>query len=61
VSDKWNYRITIGGITLTLLISVIGALVLAFYGRTLPESVVGIGSAALAALALLLRLPTDKS
>ena len=61
ITDKWNYRITIGGITFALIVSVVGAEALAFYGKTVPESVVGIGSAALAALALLLRPQTDKS
>jgi hypothetical protein len=61
VNDKWNYRITIGGITFSLLASVVGGEILAAYGKTIPESVVGIGSAALAALALLLRPQSEKS
>jgi hypothetical protein len=61
VSDKWNYRITIGGITLALLLSVMGAIVLAFYGKTAPESIVAIGSGAISALALLLRPQMEKS
>ncbi len=59
-ADKWNYRITIGGITLALLLSVIGAIVLAFYGKTAPESIVAIGSGAISALALLLRPQVEK-
>ncbi len=61
VSDKWNYRITIGGITLALLLSVVGAILLAFYGKTAPESIVAIGSGAISALALLLRPQMEKS
>lgn len=60
-TDKWIYRVIIGGMTFSLIAAVIGAEVLSAYGKTIPESVVALGSAALGAMALLLRPQTDKS
>lgn len=53
-TDKWIYRMVIISLGLTVLISVVGLLIMAFYAKLLPEGVVALGSAAVGALAGLL-------
>ena len=60
-TDKVIYRVIIGGMTFSLIAAVIGAEILTAYSRPVPESVVALGSAALGAMALLLRPQSDKS
>lgn len=53
-SDVWIYRMVVGALGLSVLGGVIGAIVLAAYGKPIPELLVALGSAAVGALAGLL-------
>ena len=53
-TDKWIYRMVVGCLGLAVIISIIGLLIMSFYGKLLPEGVVALGSAAVGALAGLL-------
>ncbi len=53
-TDKWIYRMVVISLGLTVLISIVGLLIMSFYGKLLPEGVVALGSAAVGALAGLL-------
>lgn len=58
-TDVWIYRAVVGVLGLTLLVTVIGGIALAFVGKgdatiRLPDAVVALGSAAVGALAGLL-------
>lgn len=60
--DVWVYRIVVIALGLAVLISLVGALVLALYGKgQSSEAIVAIGSAAVGAMAgLLAPSPRDK-
>ncbi|MCB9077157.1 MAG: hypothetical protein H6631_06170 [Anaerolineaceae bacterium] len=60
--DVWIYRIVVITLGLAVLISLVGALVLALYGKgQSSEAIVAIGSAAVGAMAgLLVPSPRDK-
>lgn len=53
-TDTLIYRIVVTSLGLTILISLIGIFVMAFYGKLIPEGAVALGSAAVGALAGLL-------
>jgi hypothetical protein len=53
-SDVWIYRMVVAALGLAVLVGVIGAIVLAVLGKTVPEVLVALGSAAVGALAGLL-------
>lgn len=53
-TDKWIYRVVVGSLGLLTLITVIGAILLAWTANPLPEGVIALGSAAVGALAGLL-------
>lgn len=53
-TDKVLYRMVVGSLGAAVLISLIGAIVLVAFGKTTPEVLVAIGSAAVGALAGLL-------
>lgn len=53
-SDVWIYRIVVLALGLAVLVSVIGAIILAGLRNPIPEILVAIGSAAVGALAGLL-------
>lgn len=53
-SDTWIYRMVVGALGLAVLISVVGAIILAVAGRPIPELLTALGSAAVGALAGLL-------
>jgi hypothetical protein len=52
--DKWVYRIVVGALGSAALLTIIGYIVLAFVGKSMPEGVVALGSASVGALAGLL-------
>ena len=54
VPDTWIYRIVVGSLGLVVLLCVIGAIVLSAMGKTAPELLIALGSAAVGALAGLL-------
>jgi hypothetical protein len=58
-TDKWIYRIVVGALGLSTVLVVVGAFVLKAVDRTttIPDAMVAIGSAAIAALAALLVPP----
>ncbi len=60
-TDVWIYRVIVGSMSFALVSAVIGAMILSAYARPVPESVIALGSAALAALALLLRPQVEKA
>jgi hypothetical protein len=49
--DVWLYRIIVAALGLTLVASVIGAITLAMTGKSTPEVLVALGSAAIGGLA----------
>lgn len=53
-TDVWIYRIVVGALALAVLGAVVGAVLLAMNGRDIPQVLLGIGSAAVGALAGLL-------
>ena len=53
-SDVWIYRMVVGALGLVALISIIGAIVLVSLGKTSPDLLTAMGSAAVGALAGLL-------
>ena len=53
-SDVWIYRLVVGPLALAILITVVGAILLAMQGRTVPDVLLAIGSGAVGALAGLL-------
>lgn len=60
-SDVWIYRIVVLALGLAVLVSVIGAIILAGIGKSIPEILVALGSAAVGALAgLLAPSPTTR-
>ena len=52
--DVWIYRMVVLALGLTVLLALIGAVVLAILGKTTPEILIALGSAAVGALAGLL-------
>jgi hypothetical protein len=52
--DLWIYRIVVGALSLAVLITIVGLIILAMTGRTAPEGLIALGSAAVGALAGLL-------
>jgi hypothetical protein len=60
-SDVWVYRMVVFSLGLTVLLALIGAVVIAIMGKTTPEVLVALGSAAIGALAgLLVPSPPSK-
>ena len=53
-TDVWIYRIVVGVLGLVVLITIIGVIILAVYGVTIPDVLTALGSAAVGALAGLL-------
>ena len=55
-TDKWIYRIVVGSLGLSAILVVVGAFVLKLIDgkTTIPDAMIAIGSAAIAALAALL-------
>ncbi|NUN94320.1 MAG: hypothetical protein HUU04_11150 [Verrucomicrobiae bacterium] len=53
-SDAWIYRIVVSALGLVALLAVGGAALLAYTGKSAPEGLIAIGSAAVGALAGLL-------
>jgi hypothetical protein len=53
-TDVWIYRILVIALGLAVLIVAIGDIALAAYGKTIPDALTAIGSAAIGALAGLL-------
>ena len=53
-TDPWVYRIVVAALGLAVLLAIIAAAILAGMGRTVPEGIIAIGSAAAGALAGLL-------
>ncbi len=53
-NDIWLYRIVVAVLGLTVVASVVGAIVLALSGESTPEVIVALGSAAIGGLAGLL-------
>lgn len=53
-TDKFIYRTVVISLGLTVLISIIGTLIMAYNAKLIPEGVVALGSAAVGALAGLL-------
>ena len=54
IGDKTIYRMVVLALTLVLLSSAIGAIILGWWGKAMPESLIALGSAAIGALAGLL-------
>lgn len=52
--DVWVYRIVVVALSLSVLASLIGAIILAIQDRTTPELLIALGSAAVGGLAGLL-------
>lgn len=52
--DVWVYRMVVAALSLAVLASLIGAIILAIEGRSTPELLVALGSAAVGGLAGLL-------
>ena len=52
--DVWVYRMVVAALGLAVLASLIGAIILAIEGRSTPELLVALGSAAVGGLAGLL-------
>ena len=50
-SDVWFYRILVIALGGAVLLSVVGAVIVAAMGKTVPEALVAVGSAAVGALA----------
>lgn len=60
-TDKWIYRFVVSALGLAILFAIVGAVVLSATGRTIPELLTALGSAAVGALAgLLAPSPTAK-
>jgi hypothetical protein len=53
-NDVWIYRIVVGALGLAVLLAVLGAIILATAGKTIPDVLTALGSAAVGALAGLL-------
>jgi hypothetical protein len=53
-SDVWIYRLVVGALALAVLITLVGAILLALQGRAVPDVLLAIGSGAVGALAGLL-------
>jgi hypothetical protein len=53
-NDIWLYRIVVAVLGLTVVVSVVGAIVLTLSGASTPEVIVALGSAAIGGLAGLL-------
>lgn len=56
-TDVWVYRMVVFSLGLTVLLALIGGVTLAIMGKTTPEVLIALGSAAIGALAGLL-VPT---
>ncbi len=54
VTDRLIYRVVVISLGLTILISLIGIFIMAFFGKLIPEGAIALGSAAVGALAGLL-------
>ena len=54
IHDFWIYRIVVSALGLSVVIAVVGAIILASAGQTIPEILLALGSAAVGALAGLL-------
>jgi hypothetical protein len=52
--DKWIYRMVVGVLGLTVISSLVGAIVLTIVGQSTPEVIVALGSASIGGLAGLL-------
>ncbi len=53
-TDVWIYRAVVGALGSGVMFAMVGALILAFYGKPTPEVVTALGSACVGALAGLL-------
>lgn len=53
-NDVWIYRIVVGALGLAVLFAVLGAIILATVGKTIPDVLTALGSASVGALAGLL-------
>lgn len=53
-TDRLIYRLVVGALGLTILLSLIGLFIMAFYEKSIPEGAIALGSAAVGALAGLL-------
>ncbi|HRI04228.1 MAG TPA: hypothetical protein PLL77_10845 [Pyrinomonadaceae bacterium] len=53
-TDRLIYRMVVGALGLTMLLSLIGIFIMAFYGKLIPEGAIALGSAAVGAVAGLL-------
>lgn len=49
--DIWLYRMIIAALGVTLVATVVGAIVLAITGRSAPDAIVALGSAAIGGMA----------
>ncbi len=58
-TDVWIYRAAIVSLALVSFMSVAGALVLSFYGRTIPEGVFVMAGTGFGAIAALLKAPSN--
>jgi hypothetical protein len=59
--DRWVYRIVVITLGLVVLVAAVGSIILVMSGKTTPEALVALGSAAVGALAgLLAPSPTGK-
>ena len=52
--DKTIYRIVVVALALVMLAAAVGSILISWYGKTMPEALVALGSAAIGALAGLL-------
>ena len=53
-SDVWIYRVIVGALSFVVVVSVLGAVILALKSLDVPDALVALGSAAVGALAGLL-------
>jgi uncharacterized ion transporter superfamily protein YfcC len=54
MGDKWIYRLVVLALTLVVLIAAVGAIVLSWNSKGMPESLIALGSASIGASAGLL-------
>ena len=53
-NDNWIYRIVVASLGAIILITVLGAIFLTYYGKALPEGIIALAAASVGALAGLL-------
>lgn len=54
MEDFWLYRLVVGSLGAAILSAIIGSLILTGYGKEIPDVVIAIGTASVAAIAALL-------